>query len=290
VLVTADPGRRAERVLTAAQASMQAGAFGKALELLATADSGPLDEFQHAQVDLLRGQIAFASRRGSDAPPLLLKAAQSLEPLDARLSRETYLEALIAALFAGRLALGGGAREVAEAARAAPLPRQPARGPDLLLDGLALVVTQGYPAGAPMLKRAVSAFLGADVATGAGLHWLSLLQADLSAGLLWDHESWDLLSAGRVELARDVGALTALPFAATIRAGVAHVGCGVRRGRHASGGGGVGDRGHGQQQRAHCGRGVVHRFLASTQGAGIPAIRWSSRATTLRPACRTPHP
>ena len=73
VLLTADPARHAERILAAARAS----AFGKALELLATADAGPLDEFQHARVDLLRGQIAFASRRGSDAPPLLLKAAQA---------------------------------------------------------------------------------------------------------------------------------------------------------------------------------------------------------------------
>jgi len=220
VLLTADPARHAERVLAAAQASMRAGAFAKALELLATAEAGPLDEFQHARIDLLRGQIAFASRRGSDAPPLLLKAAQSLELLDAQLARETYLEGLFAALFAGRLALGGGAREVAEAARAAASPQQPARAPDLLLDGLALVVTEGYPAGAPVLKRAVSAFRSADVSREEGLHWLWLSLADLSAGLLWDYGSWDLLSARRVKLARDVGALTALPFAATIRAGV----------------------------------------------------------------------
>src|SRR6516225_3006833 len=220
VLLTADPARHAERVLAAAQASMRAGAFAKALELLATAEAGPLDEFQHARIDLLRGQIAFASRRGSDAPPLLLKAAQSLELLDAQLARETYLEGLFAALFAGRLALGGGAREVAEAARAAASPQQPARAPDLLLDGLALVVTEGYPAGAPVLKRAVSAFRSADVSRQEGLRWLWLSLADLSAGLLWDYESWDLLSARRVKLARDTGALTALPFAATIRAGV----------------------------------------------------------------------
>lgn len=102
---------------------------------MATAELGPLDEFQRARADLLRGQIAFASRRGSDAPPLLLKAAKSLEMLDVRLARETYLEALFAALFAGRLALGGGAREVAEAARAAPPPPPPARAPDLLRPG-----------------------------------------------------------------------------------------------------------------------------------------------------------
>ena len=218
--LTPDPARRAGRALDAAQASMRAGAFGKALELLATAEAGPLDEFQAARVDLLRGQIAFASRRGSDAPPLLLKAAQGLEPLDVRLARETYLEALFAALFAGRLALGGGVREVAEAARAAPSPQQPARAPDLLLDGLALVVTEGYPAGAPVLKRAVSAFCSADVSREEARHWLWLSLADLSAGLLWDYGSWELLSARRVKLARDAGALTVLPFAATIRAGV----------------------------------------------------------------------
>jgi DNA-binding CsgD family transcriptional regulator len=216
--LTPDPGRRAQRALAAAQAKYQAGGFDAALRLLATAESGPLDEFQRARADLLRGQIAFASRRGSDAPPLLLKAAQSLELLDVRLARETYLEALSAALFAGRLALAGGAREVAEAALAAPSPPQPARAPDLLLDGLALVITEGYPAGAPMLKQAVSAFRSLDVSGEEGLRWG--WQADRSAGLLWDYGSWDLLSARRVKLARAAGALTALPFAATLRAGV----------------------------------------------------------------------
>jgi DNA-binding CsgD family transcriptional regulator len=213
------PGQgRAQRALAAAQAKYQCGAFNAALGLLATAESGPLDEFQRARTDLLRGQIAFASRRGSDAPPLLLKAAKSLELLDVRLARETYLEALFAALFAGRLALGGGVREVAEAARAAPPSPGAARASDLLLDGLALVITEGYPAGAPMLKQAASAFCGGDVSTEEGLGWLWL--ADRSAGLLWDYGSWDLLSARRVKLVRDAGALNALPFAATIRAGV----------------------------------------------------------------------
>jgi DNA-binding CsgD family transcriptional regulator len=215
--LTPDPGRRAQRALAAAQAKYQAGGFEAALGLLASAEPEPLDEFQRAGADLLRGQIAFASRRSSDAPPLLLKAAKNLEPLDVRLARETYLEALFAALFAGRLAVGGGAREVAEAARAAPPPPPPPRAPDLLLDGLALVVTEGYPAGAPMLRRAVSAFCSMDISGEEGLRWG--WQA-YGAGLLWDYGSWDLLSARRVTLARDAGALTALPFAATLRAGV----------------------------------------------------------------------
>jgi DNA-binding CsgD family transcriptional regulator len=215
--LTLEPARRAERALAAAQANYQVGAFDAALGLVATAESGPLGELERAWADLLCGQIAFASSRGSGAPPLLLKAARQFEPLDAALARETYLEALSAALFAGRLALGGGVREVAAAARAAPPPPRPERAPDLLLDGLALVITEGYPAGAPMLKQAVSAFCGADV-SGEGLRWL--WQACHAAGLLWDYGSWDLLSARRVELARDAGALTALAIAFNTRVGV----------------------------------------------------------------------
>ena len=121
VLLTADPARHAERTLAAAQASMQAGAFGKALELLDDRRrSGPLDEFQHARADLLRAHVAFASGMGSDAPPLLLKAARRLEPLDVDLARQAYLDAWLAAVFAGRLAAQATLLEICRAARPAP--------------------------------------------------------------------------------------------------------------------------------------------------------------------------
>ena len=216
--LTLDPARRAERALAAAQATYQAGAFDATLALLVTAEAGPPDEFRRARADLLRGQIAFSSSRGSDAPPLLLKAARQFEPLDPQLARETYLDALAAAIFAGRLALGGGMREVAEAARMAPPPPGPTRPPDLLLDGLALLVTEGYPAGAPVLRQAVSALRGTDVSREEKLRrpWL----ACHAAGLVWDYASWDVLSDRQVTLARDAGVLITLPIAYNIRAGV----------------------------------------------------------------------
>ena len=68
-------------------------------------------------MQLLRAQIAFASRRGSDSPPLLLEAARELEAVDPPLARATYLDALAAALFAGRLAR---ARSALEVARSSP--------------------------------------------------------------------------------------------------------------------------------------------------------------------------
>jgi DNA-binding CsgD family transcriptional regulator len=216
--LTLEPSCRAGRALAAAQTNLQAGAFDAALRLVAIAESGPLDELQCAQIDLLRGQIAFALSRGNDAAPLLLKAAKRLEPLDERLARETYLAALTAVFFPGLLASRESVLETARAARAAPPSSQPSRAPDLLLDGLALLITEGYPAGTPTLRRAVNAFRGKDVSRDEGRRWLWV--ASRVAGFLWDDESWDALSARFVQLARDAGALSVLPLALTTRSAV----------------------------------------------------------------------
>jgi DNA-binding CsgD family transcriptional regulator len=217
-VLTPEPPHRASRALAAAQAKHQAGAFDPALRLVAIAESGPLNELQRAQVELLRGQIAFSLGRGSDAQPLLLEAAQRLEPLDQRLARETYLEALSAVFFPGLLASGESVLETARAARAAPPGSQPPRASDQLLDGLALLITEGYAAGTPTLKMAVKAFRAEDIRTEQGHRWLSL--ASRVAAFLWDDEAWDALSARFVQLARDAGALSVLPLALTSRAGV----------------------------------------------------------------------
>jgi DNA-binding CsgD family transcriptional regulator/tetratricopeptide (TPR) repeat protein len=209
--LTPDPARRAQRALAAAQANHDAGAPEAALALLAMAQARPLDELQRARVDLLRAEIAFASRRGSDAPPLLLKAARQLEPLDLGLARETYLEAFTAAVLAGRLSRGADVAEVSRAARLAPRPSAPPRAPDLLLDGLALLVTEGRVAGTPLLKQSLSAFRGQDISTEEGLRWLWL--AGRVADDLWDDESWEVLCTRHVTLARQAGALTVLPIA-----------------------------------------------------------------------------
>jgi hypothetical protein len=164
--LTADPGRRAQRGLAAAHAKHEAGDQTAALLLLRDAQIGPLDELDRARVDLLHARIAFASSRGSAAPPLLLAAAKRLEPLDVRLARATYLEALWAAQFAGGLADGRGVEEVARAALAAPRAPRPALAADLLLDGLATMHTGGYAAAAPILKQALAAFRNEDIRIG----------------------------------------------------------------------------------------------------------------------------
>jgi hypothetical protein len=106
VALTEDPAGRADRALASAQASLQAGAFDAARRLVVIAVAGPLDEFQRARVDLLRGHVAFALGGGSDAPMLLLKAARQLEPFDMELARESYLTAWGVACNAGHYAEG----------------------------------------------------------------------------------------------------------------------------------------------------------------------------------------
>ena len=208
VALTPDPGERASRALTAADAKYAAGDFVAAQTLLAAAEIGPLGELGQAHVQRRRAQVAFALRRGSDAPTLLLRAARRLQALDAELARQTYLEALVAVIYAGRLAHGQDVLEVARAARSAPFGPEPTPHSQLLLRGLAVRLTDGYIAAAPMLKEALFRYH----AQPQELDWLSVLY-NLVAMDLWDDQAWFELAAGQVRLARANGALSWLPFA-----------------------------------------------------------------------------
>ncbi len=216
--LTPEPACRAGRALAAAEAKHLAGAPGAARALLATARDGPLVELQRARADLLDAQIAFAANRGRDAPPLLLEAARRLEPLDAGLARETYLDALSAATFVGRLAGDVGLREVARAARAAPPAPRPPRPADLLLDGLALLLTEGHATAAPTLRRALAPFRDGDVPRDADLRW-SWLAVHVAIDL-WDDETWHTVAARHLERVREAGALAVLPTALNTLVGV----------------------------------------------------------------------
>jgi len=217
VALTPDPGERASRALAAAEAKYAAGDFVAAQALLVTAEVGPLNELGSAHVQRMRAQIAFALRRGSDAPPLLLRAAQRLQTLDAELARQTYLEALVAAIYAGRLGHGQDVLDIARAAQAAPFGpsgvsrdfgSEPLPHSQLLLRGLAVRLTDGYAAAAPMLTEALRRYR----AQPQELDWLCV-SYNLVAMDLWDDEAWFSLAAGQVRLARANGTLSWLPFA-----------------------------------------------------------------------------
>ena len=208
VALTLDPARRVERTLAAAQVSVQAGAFEVALGLLPTAEVGALDELQRARVDLVRGQVAFASGLSREAPRLLLKAARRLEPFDLEFARETFLAAWGAAVNAGYLAGGDVILEICRAIRVLP-PPPGAPGPlDLLLDGLALLITEGHAAATSTLQRAAEAL--ADIPVEDVLRWGWVATA--ASALTWDIEGMLAISTRQVQLVRDAGALANLPL------------------------------------------------------------------------------
>src|SRR5215207_3443219 len=208
--LTPERGRSAQRALAAAQAKYEAGALDEALALLGTAETGAVGDLQRARVRLLRAQIAFAAQRGGDAPRLLLEAARELEAVDPDRARITYLEALEAALFAGRLARGADVVEVSKAALASPAPRRPPRATDLLLRGMATLPIDGHAAAAPILKAALRAFREEAALLPEEWRWRSL--ACRAADVVWDEESWRLLATREVQRARDAGALTTTPL------------------------------------------------------------------------------
>jgi DNA-binding CsgD family transcriptional regulator len=221
--LTPDPARRGARALAAAQAKFEAGAADAAFELLAAAEICPLDELQRARLIRMRAHIVFAQRRGSETPALLLDAAKRLETLHVGLARETYIEALGAEIFVGRLGTRDIAR-VAEAARAAPPASEASRATDLLLDSLATRFADGYCPGVIPLRRALRSFRERDERSKDSIiRWLWTVcpvAPEPMAPDLWDDQLWHELSTDAVRLAREAGALATLPIALSYRAGL----------------------------------------------------------------------
>jgi DNA-binding CsgD family transcriptional regulator len=223
-MLTRESARRVQRLLAAAGAQRDAGALDAALGLLVAVEAGPLDALRTAEVEHLRGQIAFDQLRGSDAARLLLSAARRFEPLNICLAREIHLEALVAAMWAGGGLDSPGevVLEAACAARAAPPSPEPPRAVDVALDAFAFRFTEGYAAAAPTLTRALELFLALSADSDDASRWLWLAGSRVGAVIareLWDFESWHALATCQVRLARDAGALVHLQFALDFLAG-----------------------------------------------------------------------
>jgi DNA-binding CsgD family transcriptional regulator len=216
--LTPEPDRRAARALAAAEAKRGSGALDTALDLLSAVAAGPPDALRHAEVERLRGEIAFDQGRARDAARLLLSAARLLDPHDPARARVTYLEAMSAAMWAS----GPGAPGILAAAAAATPPPADSDPPaDLLLQALALRFTRGYAAAAPHLTKALAqareTHIGADD-VGSWL-WLAGNRASGTVAIeLWDIDTAFELARQQDRMARETGALVQLQFALNFHA------------------------------------------------------------------------
>lgn len=214
VRLTVDPAARTRRQLDTIQAMVHAGAFDAASSLAAAVTGVRLSDAQHARLEKMRAQIEFASRGGNEALPRLLVAARRLEEIDVEDALDLYVDGLTAAMLSSRLGSKVWATEVAHAVRRAPVPTPPRRV-DLLLQAVAALYVEGYPAAVPSLKQAVAVFDDEGLSLEQGLRWL-YLASSVAAGL-WDDSSWDRLARRHLEIVRHAGALSALPLALNTR-------------------------------------------------------------------------
>jgi len=144
----------------------------------------------------------------SDAAPVLLRAARRLEPFDLGLARETYLIAWAGAVMAGDLEGGRILGEISGAVRSLPPPPRPACPLDLLLDGLALLVTEGPAAATAVLQQAAKSV--PEISVEEVLRWGWLATAASIA--VWDNDGTLAIAARVLQLVRDAGALAQLPI------------------------------------------------------------------------------
>lgn len=233
-ILSADPALRSARAIAAAGAKREAAAPEAAYELLSLAELNPLTDLQRAQVGRLRAQMEFTRSRGGlpgapavrHAAALLLDAANQLEHLDDELARETYIEAMAAAMFASSSqpeALVTAAEAALAAVEGVVAPSRPI---DLLLIGVAKLVTEGLAAAADDLRTALELWCEhARRHDGRALHWLTLafpIVQESAAHEIWDDDLIDRLATDMVGYARATGALAVLPAAIAYQAG-AHV-------------------------------------------------------------------
>ena len=210
--LTPDDGRRADREVALAEATLMAGDPVGAQSALDVAKPRLTAAIARGQARLLEGAIRFAQGDAAEAARILASAAQSFAH-DDRLARDTMLGALEAAIWSGPVLT----REIARLARAFPqVSGAAASVSDLLLEGYSARFTLGYQASVQPLRAAVAALLADDLDPAVGLRWFSLGTA--AAGSLWDDKATFDLSDRWVNTARAAGALTTLPVALAFHA------------------------------------------------------------------------
>ena len=219
-----EKGQRAGRLLAASGAALIAGQPCRAAALLEEATPQLVGPLAHAQARRLQGTIRFALGQAGEAPSILLAAAQALAPADVRGAREALLEAVEAAVYVGGSASRAVLAEIAGTARAMPAGGPEASATDLLLDGFATRAAAGYPASVPLFRRAVTLLRADDLSPQESLRGLGL--GCIAAADLFDDQAQHALAVRWVQLARDQGALTALPLALTIQGAFAEVAAG----------------------------------------------------------------
>jgi len=201
--LSADPVRRAERLLAAAEAGLLAGDLTAAASLAREAEQAgtlPPGPVSRARVLRVRAHHACAEGKLDEGVELLVGAALLMGEADPRMARETLLEGCGAARYKGWL-------KTAEVLRHLPPPPVAAPG-DELLEGFAVLhggrTTEGYE----LLRAGIQSLaLVPDWSVSGSARLIPWIYA---ASLLFDHTAFADLNRRRIPGFRDRGEMAAL--------------------------------------------------------------------------------
>jgi DNA-binding CsgD family transcriptional regulator len=124
---------------------------------------GPVADHSEPEVDRPLHTTAAAVRKDTDADTNVLQLFKGGLPGQSRPVQTGVLDALYAALVAGRLAPSGALEDTTRAARAwlTSLNRSPGAG-ELLLDGFVVRLTAGHPPAVPAFRAGLTRLLGEE--------------------------------------------------------------------------------------------------------------------------------
>jgi DNA-binding CsgD family transcriptional regulator len=200
VRLGADPARRAERLLAAAEAGIVAGDLAAAAGLAEQAETGLLEPLARARVLRVRGHCLRAEGRIDEGVELLVAAAEGMGRVDPRQARDTLLEGFSAAQHKGW-------RKTAEVLSSLPPPADEAPG-DGLLEGFAALHDGRTAEGYDLLRAGVRSLAAVPDWSVSGI--TRLIPWMYAAALLFDHSAFTDLERRRIPGFRDHGEMGAL--------------------------------------------------------------------------------
>jgi len=196
---------RSQRLLGAATAALNAGAYPYAAQLLDQAEPYFSDPPTLAEITLLRGRLTIGLSQPLKAPALLLAASRAFLPLDMQRAREVLLETFNAYSISGRFTETISPGDIAELAKFTETTDNPPTLQDHLLDGMTALFSDDQRAAYGHYRAAADLIRSGAVADEEIAKWASFVPLVLIE--TFDDSAYNLWISQADAYARQHGAL-----------------------------------------------------------------------------------
>jgi DNA-binding CsgD family transcriptional regulator len=222
--LTPDPVRKVDRLLATVRLRAAEGDAARAQPLLDAVLTRVHDRRHRAEAEWTQGLIWLEEGRGRDALHALARAVASIEEYDCGFALDALITAEDAAIYAGSLRDDALVDAIASTALRLLPEGHSATPAELLVGGIAVLLTDGYAASAPMLRSALAGLRqqvqeAGEIATPNAHERANVLHllAVSSAVALLDDGALEAVTRSWVDFGRRTRTLTTLPIALDTR-------------------------------------------------------------------------